>query len=94
MWIKPFKINKDWEQAIIKSKFGGIVLDDDYTDGVGTNLAYEIMKKTGKKIETMGLKDRSAGFSKTTDNLPPNCTEIVEKVKTIIKKFTVTNFKV
>jgi len=86
LWIKPFKINKDWEQAIIKSKFGGIVLDDDYTDGVGTNLAYEIMKKTGKKIETMGLKDRSAGFSKTTDNLPPNCTEIVEKVKTIIKK--------
>ena len=86
LWIKPFKINKDWEQAIIKSKFGGIVLDDDYTDGVGTNLAYEIMKKTGKKIETMGLKDRSAGFSKTTDNLPPNCSEIVEKVKTIIKK--------
>ncbi len=86
LWIKPFKINKDWEKAIINSKFGGIVLDDDYTDGVGTNLAYEIMKKTGKKIETMGLKDRSAGFSKTTDNLPPNCSEIVEKVKTIIKK--------
>ena len=86
LWIKPFKINKDWEKAIINSKFGGIVLDDDYTDGVGSNLAYEIMKKTGKKIETMGLKDRSAGFSKTTDNLPPNCSEIVEKVKTIIKK--------
>ena len=86
LWIKPFKINKDWEKAIINSKFGGIVLDDDYTDGVGTNLAYEIMKKTGKKIEIMGLKDRSAGFSKTTDNLPPNCSEIVEKVKTIIKK--------
>ena len=86
LWIKPFKIYKDWEKAIINSKFGGIVLDDDYTDGVGTNLAYEIMKKTGKKIETMGLKDRSAGFSKTTDNLPPNCSEIVAKVKTIIKK--------
>ena len=86
LWIKPFKINKDWEKAIINSKFGGIVLDDDYTDGVGSNLAYEIMKKTGKKIETMGLKDRSAGFSKTTDNLPPNCSEIVAKVKTIIKK--------
>ena len=86
LWIKPFKINKDWEKAIINSKYGGIVLDDDYTDGVGSNLAYEIMKKTGKKIETMGLKDRSAGFSKTTDNLPPNCSEIVEKVKTIIKK--------
>ena len=33
----------------------------------------------------MGLKNRSAGFSKETDNLPPNCLEIVERVKKIIK---------
>ena len=32
LWIKPFLIKKDWEQAVIKSKFGGIVLDDDYTE--------------------------------------------------------------
>ena len=42
------------------------------------------MKKTGKKIDVMGLKSRSAGFSKMTDNLPPNHSEIVEKVKKII----------
>ena len=85
LWIKPFVINKEWEKAVKTSKFGGIVLDDDYSQGVATNLAYDIMKKTGKKIDVMGLKNRSAGFSKETDNLPPNCLEIVERVKKIIK---------
>ena len=85
LWIKPFVIKKEWENAVKTSKFGGIVLDDDYSQGVATNLAYDIMKKTGKKIDTMGLKDKSAGFSKETDNLPPNCLEIVERVKKIIK---------
>ena len=61
-------------------------MDDDYVDGVGTNLAYEIMKKTGKKVEVIGLKNKSAGFSKATDNLPPNYSEIVKKVQEIIKR--------
>ena len=49
LWIKPFVIKKEWENAVKTSKFGGIVLDDDYSQGVATNLAYDIMKKTGKK---------------------------------------------
>ena len=86
LWIKPFSIKKDWEQAVLKSKFGGIVLDDDYTDGVASNLAYQLIKKTKKNFEVMGLKDRSAGFSKTTDNLPPSCKEIIFKCKEMINK--------
>ena len=86
LWIKPFSIRKDWEQAVIKSKFGGIVLDDDYTDGVASNLAYQLIKKTKKNFEVMGLKDRSAGFSNTTDNLPPSCKEIIIKCKEMINK--------
>ena len=66
-------------------KFGGIVLDDDYTQGVAGNLAYELMKNTGKKIEVMGLKNKSAGFSKKTDNLPPSSSEIIKKIKEIVK---------
>ena len=85
LWIKPFVIKREWENAVKTSKFGGIVLDDDYSQGVATNLAYDIMKKTGKKIDIMGLKNKSAGFSKETDNLPPNSSEIVERVKKIIK---------
>ena len=86
LWIKPFLIKKDWEQAVLKSKFGGIVLDDDYTDGVASNLAFQLIKKTKKNFEVMGLKDRSAGFSKTTDNLPPSCKEIIIKCKELINK--------
>lgn len=85
VWIKPFKIDSSWEKAMKTCKFGGIVLDDDYTQGVAGNLAYELMKKTGKKIEVMGLKNKSAGFSKKTDNLPPSSSEIIKKIKEIVK---------
>ena len=86
LWIKPFLIKKEWERAIIKSKFGGIVIDDDFTQGVASNLAFELMKKTGKNFDVMGLKNKSAGFSKSTDNLPPNSKEISKKIKEIINK--------
>jgi hypothetical protein len=33
----------------------------------------------------LGLEDRSAGFSKQTDNLPPNSEKIVEYIRNIIK---------
>ena len=86
LWIKPFVIKEEWEETVIKSKFGGIVLDDDFTQGVASSIAYELMKKTKKNFEVMGLKNKSAGFSKTTDNLPPSCEEIVLKCKNIINK--------
>ena len=85
VWIKPFELKKEWENAISKSKYGGIVLDDDYSDGVATNLAYEISQKTRKPVEVMGLKNKSAGFSKTTDNLPPSYLEITKKVLELVK---------
>lgn len=86
LWIKPFEINKNYENALKTSKYGGIILDDDYPDGVASNLAYKISKKTNKNIEVMGLKDKSAGFSKNTDNLPPSYLEIIKRVKEIVKK--------
>ena len=33
----------------------------------------------------MGLSDKSAGFHKKTDNLPPNSDHIVNKILRIIK---------
>ena len=41
---------------------------------------------SGKKIEIMGLKDKSAGFSKETDNLPPNSKEIIKMISKITKR--------
>ena len=85
LWIKPFKIKEKWISALKKSRYGGIVLDDDYSTGVGSDMAYKLMKRTGSKIEIMGLKDKSAGFSKTSDNLPPNSKEIIKMILKITK---------
>lgn len=86
LWIKPFKIKKNWVTALKKSKFGGIVLDDDYETGVASDMAYKLMKLSGKKIEIMGLKNnQSAGFSKKSDNLPPNAIKIINKINLILK---------
>jgi pyruvate/2-oxoglutarate/acetoin dehydrogenase E1 component len=86
LWIKPFEIKKKWLQTLKNSKFGGIILDDDYESGVASDMAYKLMKLSKKKVEVMGLKNKSAGFSRKSDNLPPNKEEIIIKIKEIIKK--------
>ena len=35
---------------------------------------------------TLGLKNKSAGFSKKSDNLPPNDKDIIKLVEKIINK--------
>jgi pyruvate/2-oxoacid:ferredoxin oxidoreductase alpha subunit len=86
LWIKPFEIKKKWLETLKNSKFGGIILDDDYEGGVASDMAYKLMKLSNKKVEVMGLKEKSAGFSKKSDNLPPNEKEIIRKINEIIKK--------
>jgi pyruvate/2-oxoglutarate/acetoin dehydrogenase E1 component len=86
LWIKPFEIKKKWLQTLKNSKFGGIILDDDFESGVASDMAYKLMKLSKKKVEVMGLKNKSAGFSRKSDNLPPNKEEIIIKIKEIIKK--------
>ena len=85
LWIKPFEIKEQWLRSLKNSKFGGIILDDDYESGVASDMAYKLMKSSNKTVEVMGLKDKSAGFSKKTDNLPPSEEEIIKKIKKIIK---------
>ena len=68
LWIKPLKISKTAMNCITNSKYGGIILDDDYVDGIANNLANKISHITNKRIFTMGLKNKSAGFHKRVDN--------------------------
>ena len=63
-----------------------MVLDDDYVQGTCSNIAHKLMLKSGTSVHTMGLKERTAGFFPTVDNLPPSKDEIIEKVLTIVKK--------
>ena len=86
VWLKPFKIEKRWLNALKKSKFGGIVIDDDYVNGVSKSFANDLNLKSNKQMHTMGLKDKTAGFHKTVDNLPPNAKEICKQVEKIVNK--------
>jgi pyruvate/2-oxoglutarate/acetoin dehydrogenase E1 component len=63
-----------------------IVLDDDYEDGIASNIAHKLMMNSNSKVYTMGLKNRSAGFAKHLDNLPPSSQEICNFIKNIIEE--------
>ena len=86
VWLKPFTIKKKWLESLKKSRFGGIVIDDDYVNGVTKSFANDLNLKSKKQMHTMGLKDRPAGFHKTVDNLPPNAEEICKQIEKIINK--------
>ena len=80
LWIKPFKLKSKELAAIKKSKKGCLILDDDYVDGIANSIGNKLNLKTQKAMYTMGLKDKSAGFSTKNDNLPPQSNEIVKKI--------------
>ena len=83
VWIKPFEFFEDWQKALQNSKHGGILLDDDYEEGAASSIAHRMMVKVPKKVETLCLRHRTAGFYPTVDNLPPSKEEIINKIKEI-----------
>ena len=64
-------------RCLNNSKFGGLVLDDDYEQGVASSIAQRMMIQSNKKVYTLGLKHRTAGFHSKVDNLPPNSQDII-----------------
>jgi len=89
MQLKPYLKQNKAIHALERSRFGGIVLDDDYTDGIASIIAHKIMISSSgsQKVYTMGLKNKTAGFAKHLDNLPPTADEICIKIKEIIKNY-------
>ncbi len=85
LWIKPLKVSKASIKCIANSKFGALILDDDYVDGISNSIANKLSHLTNKKIFTLGLSDKSAGFHKRVDNLPPNSSQIVKKIISLIR---------
>lgn len=86
LWIKPLKLKKQSIENLKKSKFGGIILDDDYTDGVAKAIANDLNLKTSKPLHVMGLKNKTAGTGKGLDNLPPTRDEIISKIIKLVNK--------
>jgi pyruvate/2-oxoglutarate/acetoin dehydrogenase E1 component len=87
LWIKPFYVMDNWITALKNSKYGGLVTDDDYVEGVASSIANELSVATGKVVHTLGLESRTAGFYLSVDNLPPTAEKILEKLKKIKNEF-------
>jgi pyruvate/2-oxoglutarate/acetoin dehydrogenase E1 component len=85
LWLKPFVFKETWKETLKNSKYGGIVLDDDYEDGVSKSLAHKMMLETNKKVYTLGLEDRTAGFHSKVDNLPPSAEKIADYVISVVE---------
>jgi len=83
LWLKPFHIRYAWKVALKNSKYGGLVTDDDYVEGVASSIANELSNETGKVVRTLGLDPRTAGFHPSVDNLPPTAEKIMLKLKQI-----------
>ena len=84
LWIKPFIFHDEWKQALDNSKYGGLILDDDYEQGVATSIAHDMIIKSSKIVNVLGLEHKTAGFHHKVDNLPPSSDIIVKKVLDII----------
>ena len=84
--LKPLKISNKSKISLSNSKYGGIVLDDDYVNGVAKNIAHDLSMMTNKKVNVIGLKDKSAGFYPQVDNLPPNAKEIMKFIMKLMKE--------
>ena len=86
VWLKPFVLYETWREALVKSRCGGLVMDDDYVDGTARLIAHRLSHETSRPVDVMGLEDRTAGFSLKTDNLPPTAEKIIKKVLSIQEK--------
>ena len=84
LWINPFVIKNKWLKCLNNSNYGGLVLDDDYVNGVASSIAHKLMLKSQKKVYTLGLENRTAGFYPKVDNFPPNADKIISYIMDIV----------
>jgi pyruvate/2-oxoglutarate/acetoin dehydrogenase E1 component len=81
--LKPLNIKENWILSLNNSKYGGLVTDDDYVEGISDSIANNLNLATGKKVHTLGLEPRTAGFYSLVDNLPPTAKKIITLLKQI-----------
>lgn len=85
LWLKPFQHTETMISALNNSTHGGIVFDTDFENGVSKCIAHDLMLRSEKKVQVLGLEERTAGFAPYLDNLPPSPEKIYEYVKRIVK---------
>jgi pyruvate/2-oxoglutarate/acetoin dehydrogenase E1 component len=85
LWINPLQVSDEQVKVLAASRYGGIVLDNDYPNGVAKQIAYELMHRSGKPVYVLCIKERVAGFQPWNDNLPPTKEEIITYINKITK---------
>ncbi len=86
VWINPLQFSRQSLFALRYSKYGGMVLDDDYPNGIAKQAAYELMIQTGKTVTAHGIREDVAGFQPSYDNIPLSASEICYLIKNRIHK--------
>ena len=84
MWIKPLNVSSQGLNSLKNSKYGGLVLDDDYKSGCQSFIANELSISSNKIVRCLGLDDKTAGFDSKVDNLPPSAEKIANFLIDII----------
>ncbi|MDO8514689.1 MAG: hypothetical protein Q7S50_04045 [bacterium] len=87
-WLKPFVVTKEIKKALASSRYGGLVLDGDFEDGVVKTIAHDINSETGASMHVLGLEERTAGYAPHLDNPAPSAERICETVRKIVRKQT------
>lgn len=89
LWLKPFTIDIDKLAPLLNSRYGGIVIDTDFEDGISKSIAFKLIHNSYKKVYVLGLEERIAGFTPRLDNLPPS----PERICNLVKQIIVTNYR-
>jgi pyruvate/2-oxoglutarate/acetoin dehydrogenase E1 component len=85
LWIKPLKVPEKAIQSLRCSKFGGVVLDDDYTSGCQSSIANHLSVVSKNIVRNLGLDDKTAGFHPSVDLLPPTSEKIFDFLTSVLK---------
>ena len=82
--IKPLTVSTNAIKAL--NYCGkGLVTDDDYVDGIASSIAHKLMLKApSSMINCIGLENKSSGFAKHLDNIPPCKNKIINKIQSQI----------
>jgi pyruvate/2-oxoglutarate/acetoin dehydrogenase E1 component len=86
MWLKPLRVCDKAINSLSNSKFGGLVLDDDYESGCQSHIANQLSISSNKIVRCLGLEDKTAGFYNKVDVLPPTAQKIVDFLLNIKKQ--------
>jgi pyruvate/2-oxoglutarate/acetoin dehydrogenase E1 component len=76
VWLKPLALSSELIESVRQSKVS-VVVDSDYEScSMATTIAHKLQQLTGRRVDVLGLEERSAGFSRESDNTTPSSSTI------------------